>query len=308
MSWTFRGLQTNAIIREDGVIDPHVIRNNLVEIERALRQLASTTVEQTEPLIQRAILAAQSDPVTHVTAAVSNVVTATPLKTYTYHKFGRNPDVDTGSVPEDVWAYGGEYVWATASGTLSLHSSSNQDTATGTNIRSVHLQGLDENYAYQTATASLNGAASASASGSWTRLFRARAHTGGSNHVLAGNFTVTHSNTGTPIAYIAAGGIQTNLALYTVPDGVTAQMLEWNLAAIGGAGAEVYAQLECKAATGDIWRVLSNKDFVTRAPYRINFKPHGLKISPKTDVRVRVYSVGANNIQIDSQFNLLLNS
>lgn len=60
---------------------------------------------------------------------------------------GNNPDLDTATLPEDIWTGGGGYPWLTASTALELLSSSANDTSAGTGARTVTINGLDINYA-----------------------------------------------------------------------------------------------------------------------------------------------------------------
>lgn len=60
---------------------------------------------------------------------------------------GNNPDVDSGTVPEDIWAGGGAYPWMTGATALEIVSSSANDAAAGTGARTVTINGLDINYA-----------------------------------------------------------------------------------------------------------------------------------------------------------------
>lgn len=60
---------------------------------------------------------------------------------------GNNPDVDTASLPEDVWSGGGAYPWMTASTALEILSSSANDASAGTGARTVIINGLSDAYA-----------------------------------------------------------------------------------------------------------------------------------------------------------------
>lgn len=59
-------------------------------------------------------------------------------------KVGRNPDVDAATAPEGVWNGGGLYTGfnAVAAQTVTVVSSSANDAAAGTGMRSVRLIGL----------------------------------------------------------------------------------------------------------------------------------------------------------------------
>lgn len=69
--------------------------------------------------------------------------------------FGRNPDVDIASTPEDVWTGGGVFPWIPTARALRCRSTSDQDSATGTGISAVRWVFLDVNYV-QMATVVVN--------------------------------------------------------------------------------------------------------------------------------------------------------
>ena len=65
--------------------------------------------------------------------------------------FGRNPDIDTGTSPEDLWAYGGTYTYSTSAVIYYISSTNAGDNQT------VKIVGLDGSYNEQTVTVTLNG-------------------------------------------------------------------------------------------------------------------------------------------------------
>lgn len=67
----------------------------------------------------------------------------------------RNPSI--GTVFEDVWDAGGTMVYPTAGETWEIVSASTNDTSAGTGARTVLVSYLDDNYAEQTETLTLNG-------------------------------------------------------------------------------------------------------------------------------------------------------
>jgi hypothetical protein len=60
---------------------------------------------------------------------------------------GNNPDLDTATLPEDIWSGGGQYPWMTGATALEVVSDSANDAAAGTGARTVTINGLDINYA-----------------------------------------------------------------------------------------------------------------------------------------------------------------
>src|SRR3972149_2497177 len=70
---------------------------------------------------------------------------------------GSNPDVDTGTLPEDVWDGGGLYPFMTAATFLEVLSSSVNDSAAGTGARTITLFGLNASYVPVNQVITLNG-------------------------------------------------------------------------------------------------------------------------------------------------------
>ena len=59
---------------------------------------------------------------------------------------GLNNDVDIASVPQDIIAQGGTYVFPTSAIPMEVVSSSTSDTSAGIGVRTVRIFGLDISY------------------------------------------------------------------------------------------------------------------------------------------------------------------
>ena len=70
---------------------------------------------------------------------------------------GFNDDVDTASVPEDIWPQGGQIVFPSVAAVVDIVSDSALDTAAGTGARSVLVSGVDNNLNIISETVILNG-------------------------------------------------------------------------------------------------------------------------------------------------------
>jgi len=147
----------------------------------------------------------------------------------TNFKFGFNPDVDDAL--ETIWTQGGLYSYLSAATILKVSSSSTDDTAAGTGARTVEIFGLDGNYNEISETVTLNGQTAVNTKNSYLRINRGvvrSAGSGGQNAgvIYAGTGTVTAGVPANKYLSIAIGDNQTLMALWTVPAGYTAFLLQ----------------------------------------------------------------------------------
>lgn len=145
------------------------------------------------------------------------------------YKFGFNPDVDNAL--ETIWTQGGLYSYLSAATILKVSSSSTDDTAAGTGARTVEIFGLDGNYNEISETVTLNGQTAVNTTNSYLRINRGvvrSAGSGGQNAgvIYAGTGTVTAGVPANTYLSIAISDNQTLMALWTVPAGYTAFLLE----------------------------------------------------------------------------------
>ena len=147
-------------------------------------------------------------------------------------KFGFNSDVDDSL--ETVWAQGGLYSYLASASVLKVSSSSTADTSAGTGARTVEIDGLDTNYDEISETVTLNGQTAVNTTNEFLRINRMvvrSAGSGGQNAgvIYAGTGTVTTGVPANKYATIAIGDNQTVMALWTVPRGYTAYLLQTDI-------------------------------------------------------------------------------
>lgn len=224
------------------------------------------------------------------------------------NKFGTNSDVDTGSVPEDVWEGGGVYTGFpdTACETMTITSSSASDAAAGTGARTVRVTGLDCSYNQYSETVTLNGVGNVTTTGSFRRAHTASVQSAGSGGVNAGVITFKHSiSTSNIFLSMVVGRNQTNCGAYTVPAGYTAYMRSFSISINQGTATA--------SATGYIWTRAFGNPFRSRRPFLVNNSfvlndkiYGGLVFTEKSDISLRIDSVSNNNTLVTGGFDLIL--
>jgi len=218
-------------------------------------------------------------------------------------KFGRNDDIDTG--PEDIWDGGGLYSWPTAAAATTIVSSSVNDAAAGTGIRTARVFGLDTNFLEIQEDVTLNGTTPVALSNQYLRVYRAYGLTFGSLETNDGNIDVLHG--ATVLARISAQRGQTLMALYTIP-------ADWPPVSIISATATIGKQA---ASFGEV--ILFTRDFGSggwRDRLTVDINSQGssfiggqaqvgsINIEPKTDIRLTAQTVSAVNTGISGLFTI----
>jgi hypothetical protein len=138
-------------------------------------------------------------------------------------KFGRNSQVDTVTVPEDMWANGGTYTGFPVSftpETVDVFSSSTNDTSAGTGARTIQIKGLKTSTSSveETENITLNGTTAVTSISTWWRINRVKVLTAGTGDQNAGNVTVRSTTTTANVfAVMPLGFNQSTIGAYTVP-------------------------------------------------------------------------------------------
>lgn len=224
------------------------------------------------------------------------------------NKFGRNPDIDTGTVPEDVWEGGGLYTgFAAAAETLQVFSSSANDTAAGSGARTFRITGLDSSYNVIQEIVTLNGVTPVTTSQTFLRAHTAQVLTSGSSNAAfnAGTITVRQSTTTTNVMLVMdIGTNQTNCSAYTVPAGYTAYMQQVHGSVRGSTSATCDGAIYVRAF-GASPRLRRPFDISTNAPLSDSIYG-GIPFSEKTDIVLRISATSANNADVAAGYDLIL--
>ena len=223
-------------------------------------------------------------------------------------KFGRNPDIDTGTDPEDVWEFGGLYTFPDNSGEqMYISSSSGSDTET------IHIEGLDSNFNRKTVNIQLSGQTKTLIpDGIFSRVFRV--YTVSDTALLGDVYVYTDSavSSGVPDtastvkAVVSPENQQTLMSIYTIPAGYHGWIVE-----IYGICSKVSGVTNPAA---DMKLMIKEYNKVLRTQYTCEFTDTLYKddfsipliLPEKTDILWRAQTVKDNNTTINAGFSLLL--
>jgi len=211
------------------------------------------------------------------------------------HKFGAVPAMSQNQTGT-IWDVNDtNYTWSSwsSAGTLDIPAVNASD-----NGLQVTIEGLDANYAVQSETVTVSSSATTTTTKSFIRAFRAY-----SDATNVANINIQKS--AVTVARITAGKAQTLMAIYTVPAGHTAYLLNGTASCQSGAD-----------ATGDMYvRYFGQTSFrvghsfeVSGAggQYMYNFEIP-IKIPEKSDIDVRA-TVRSNNARVTAAFDLILDN
>jgi hypothetical protein len=214
---------------------------------------------------------------------------------------GNNPDVDTGTVPEDIWTGGGLYPFMTVATSLEIVSDSASDAAAGTGARTILLSGLDANYVEQSSILTLNGLTAVAVPIQYFRINQIMVLSAGSNETNVGLITVRDAGAGTTRGLIMIGTGISRQAVYTVPAGHTLSIHSILASLNRTTGTNnVTIGFSFRTFTG-VRRLTLEFSISDRSPYRHDGIP-GITMAEKTDFSLRTTFTGGNNADVTGAF------
>lgn len=227
---------------------------------------------QDKTLFEAIVLSDQfGNPINSLSTATSNVYLAGGLLTGYSHinKFGYRDDIN--GTFEAIWDGPTAYTYITTPGPASVTSDNGADAGIP-----IEIQGLDQdhNLVYETINIGSTGSVN------FRRVFRAIAT---QNNV--GTVTVTVDSTTAAIIKEDTG--QTLMALYTVPAGKTAYMLQVNFS-IDKANGECKFRIMARP-DGGTFTVKGQFGTAAGSPLTYNY-PIPLRFTEKTDIEMRAHS------------------
>lgn len=220
-------------------------------------------------------------------------------------------DVDTGDPPITVWSGPGLYPWQAAAYSLEVLSSDANDTSAGSGMQTLVVIGLDENWLEQIEVVSMNGVTPVAVPGQWLRINRMVGATAGATLTNEGVITAQVASGGDVQAIILPEKSLAAQAVYTVPDGKSALFLSSLNDIIKGSGSGTQAEIGIYTRANDI----VGRPFIqgidqglssTGTSAIIQPVPVATLLPPKTDIEIRVLSVGSNGTSVGSAFSVIL--
>jgi hypothetical protein len=222
-------------------------------------------------------------------------------------KFGENPDVDTGTDPEDVWDYGGVYTFSSTADIDQISSSDDTDT------QDVIVCGLDEDWGVVEQTVTLTGQTPATLDTPLIRVYRM--YNSGTTDFSGDIYLSTNGaaltagvpNTANTVrAMIRNGNNQRLMCIYTIPSGKTGYF--WAGYIGYGASSSTGASFTWSARLfGKVFCVKSKLSLIGTGTSTWNYTYKSpVKLPEKTDVKIVCKEVEANNTAVTGGFTVLL--
>ena len=224
------------------------------------------------------------------------------------YKFGNNPIV--GNTLETIWSQGGIYAYPASATTMTVSSSSTNDTSAGTGARTVTISGLNGSYDETSETITLNGQTAVTTVNSYIRMNRAVVLTAGSGAANAG---VIYVGTGTVTAGVPAnvfttisiGTNQTLQSFWTVPANYTAYLYQTNIST--GNSSSTKASLRVSLVARPFGGVFNTKELIAIIDGdHIQSYVFPIKYTEKTDLEFRgISSSGSVDFDVSASMDIL---
>jgi hypothetical protein len=208
------------------------------------------------------------------------------------HKFGAV--VTTSATYDTVWSARGAYQFPITAATVTVQSTSSDDTDGGSGAQTVKVQGLDANYNEVEEDFTLNGTVGVGGTVEFLRTHRAFVMTGSTN---VGDISFTQgANT---VCFISAEMGQTQVTFYTIPAGKNGFLKAF--AATMNKNQENTVRL-FQRPFGGVFRVASELNLYNSNMHTTFSIP--IYFTEKTDLEVRTYT--GSNATVSSMFDLLI--
>jgi len=239
----------------------------------------------------------------HETRSITQVGTSEPFELqvsrgqitlhYKVHKFGFNPLVQDAE--ETIWDVGGIYAYPSSAVKMTATST---DGANDEDLQ-VTIQGLDADYNELSETVTLDGSGTAETNSFFLRVNRA--FIAGSQEPSG---TINITNSSTTYARISLGENQTLMAMWTVPAGYTAYMLQNNTTCYTEQNNKFGITKLVTREPGGVFRT-QDKHTVVLSQNVVDYSiPKSFP--EKTDIEMRATASSSNaNLQVSASFDIV---
>lgn len=223
------------------------------------------------------------------------------------HKFGRNTNVDVANI-EDVTSIGGRYTFLSTGTTIDVSSDNVNDTSAGSGLRTAQIQGLEDvTWNEINETIITNGSSIVTTINSFIRINRIIGLTAGASEENEG--LLSFKSGVSTIGELIPGNNQTQMAVYSVPNGKTAYLTRIYGSLLPSARAVGFKEGELSIFIrefGGLFRVAKDIGLSTRS---MNTFPFDFEVPvrcpAKTDIRMSFES-HQNNSKVSGGFEMIL--
>lgn len=214
-------------------------------------------------------------------------------------KFGVNPDVDSGSLPEDIWAVGGVYVFPTVAATTTLISSETTDGPDGSGCRSVLITGLNGDYVEIEESALTNGDSIVTLNNQFFRITRVLCTSSGSSQTNDGNIDVKHDTN--ILGRVPTGKGVTQQLIYTVPANKTWLLDRLSVSLQKKTAGSCVVEAQVRPFSTGTWQTVNSFGLSSVGSSNSDNSPpvdRPFSIPAKADIRLRVVDADASDLQL----------
>lgn len=233
----------------------------------------------------------------------SNVSLGRVPRTSVMEKFGRNPDVDTGTDPEDLWDRGGIWQAPSLACKHNIKSTDGNDNASGTGARTMEVFGLIANYNQQSEIITLDGTNDVPTDNLYRIIFRKIVRSAGSSGGNIGTLTATSQVDGTVTAQISPGNNQTLMSIYQIPGDKIGLLHQYYVDVNESTGIGTVALDLLIKPIDEVWQVKHHRGTKENLPHKFTFP---LNIAAKSLVKLGNIMVSNNNTDVSGGFEILL--
>ena len=202
--------------------------------------------------------------------------------------FGHNPDVDTGTDPEDVWETGANMTLFADDFLVDIVSTSTADDFGSTGAITVQIFGMDSSYVRVNETLTMNGTGDVVSTQAFRVVYKAVVLTAGTGLTNAGVITI-EDQSNVVMATIAIGAAESHNGIYAIAHTEDAFLYSWGISTLTPV-VDLEAELYVLNVDGGVWNRIDILHFRVdgeASPVR-NYSLLPVKISGKALIRIAV--------------------